>query len=95
MDGDQIFIVTHPFHPQSGQHVPLLAVRFTWGERRVFFIDPSTNQVRSLPLAWTDLAPPDPFVELAAGRALLRLADVQAVVRLLYDWTHTHDELQP
>jgi hypothetical protein len=35
--------------------------------------------VRSLPLAWTSLAPSDPFVELGQGRALLRLTDLQAL----------------
>lgn len=67
----------------AGQQFPLLAQRVAWGEPRVFFTDPLSDRVRSLPTAWTDLAPADPFLALAAGRALLRLADLQHLVRLL------------
>ena len=83
MDGDGLFTITHPFHPLSSQQFPLLAQRVAWGEPRVFFHDPLTGSVRSLPTAWTDLAPPDPFLALSAGRAILRLIDLQVLVRLL------------
>jgi hypothetical protein len=82
-DGELVFTVTHPFHPLAGQQFPLLAQRVAWGEPRVFFLAPLSTQVRSLPTAWTDLAPVDPFVALAAGRTLLRLVDLQHLVRLL------------
>lgn len=85
MDGGLVFTVTHPFHPLTGQQFPLLCQRVAWGEPRVFFPDPATGRVRSLPLAWTNLAPPDPFVLLAAGRALFRLTDLRTLVRLLRD----------
>jgi hypothetical protein len=85
LDDGLIFTVTHPFHPLTGQQFPLLAQRFAWGEPRVFFADPATGQVRSLPQAWTNLAAPDPFVQLAAGRAILRLVDLQALVRRLHE----------
>ena len=85
LDGEEIFTVTHPFHPLAGQQFPLLTQRFTWRESRVFFRDPATDRVRSLPIAWTDLAPPDPFVVQAAGRAILRLSDLQALQRLQAD----------
>lgn len=77
--------ITHPFHPLAGQQFSLVAQRLAWGEARVFFHDPATARVRSLPTAWTDLAPPDPFVQLAAGRAILRLRDLQALARLLHE----------
>ncbi len=83
VDGELVFTVTHPFHPLSGRQFTLLAQRHTWGEPRVFFHDPATGLIRSLPIVWTDLAPPDPFVLLAAGRAILRLTDLQALMRLL------------
>lgn len=57
--------------------------RAAYGEPRVFYLDPATNQVRSLPLAWTDLAPLDPFRRVAAGRAVLRLTDLRALLRLI------------
>jgi Family of unknown function (DUF5372) len=47
----------YPFHPLSGQTFPLLPQSFAWGEERVFFPDPQTHEIRSLPLTWTNLAP--------------------------------------
>ena len=93
MDGDGLFTITHPFHPLSDQQFPLLAQRVAWGEPRVFFHDPLTGSVRSLPTAWTDLAPPDPFLALSARRAILRLVDLQALVRLLHDAGETLSEV--
>jgi hypothetical protein len=56
-DGELIFTVTHPFHPLSGQQFPLVAQRVAWGEPRIFFHDPTTGRLRSLPTARTNLAP--------------------------------------
>ncbi len=57
--------------------------RSAYGEPRVFYRDPTTAQLHSLPLAWTDLAPPDPFRLVAAERAFLRLADLRALAALV------------
>jgi hypothetical protein len=84
-NGEQSFTITHPFHPLCGQTFSLLAQRFAWGEERVFFPDPQTHEVRSLPLAWTSLAPPDPFLVVARGTTVLRFRDVQRLVQLLRD----------
>jgi hypothetical protein len=84
-DGDVLFTVTHPCHPLFGQQFLFLGQRFTWSEPRVFFRDPVSGRIRSLPAGWTDLAPPDPFLRQAAGRAILRLSDLQALQRLLAD----------
>jgi Family of unknown function (DUF5372) len=92
-DRDLIFTVAHPFHPLSGQQFPLIAQRLAWGEPRVFFHDPATGRLRSLPAAWTNLAPPDPFVVLAAGRAILRFTDLQTLRRLLHDVDETLQEV--
>jgi hypothetical protein len=84
-NGEQRFTITHPFHPLQGQTFPLLVQSFAWGEERVFFSDPETHQMRSLPLAWTSLAPPDLFLVLAKGQAVLRFEDIQSLVQLLND----------
>lgn len=42
------------------------------------------QRTRSVPVAWTDLAAVDPFVTVAAGRALFRLVDL-LVLRALVD----------
>jgi hypothetical protein len=67
----------------AGQQFALLAERVSWGEPRVFFLDPASGRVRSLPRSWTSLEPPDLFCQLSAGRAILRLADLQALVELV------------
>jgi hypothetical protein len=77
------FTVTHPFHPLHGRSFPFLSRRNTWGAPRVQFVDQSTDQVCSLPVAWTNLGAAEPFVELAAGRALLRPADLLLLSTLL------------
>lgn len=81
--GEQSFTIPHPFHPLCGQPFPLLAQRFAWGEERVVFPDPQTHEVRSLPVAWTSLAPPDPFLVGARGKTVRRFQDVQRLVQWL------------
>src|SRR6266516_3588482 len=83
MNGEQSFTITHPFHPLYGQTFLLLSQRFAWGEERVFFSDPQTHHVRSLPQAWTSLALPDPFLVVAAGQTVLRFTDLQQLAQLL------------
>jgi Family of unknown function (DUF5372) len=76
-NGEQSFTITHPFHPLCGQSFPLLSQRLAWGDERVFFSDPQTHELRSLPLACTNLALPDPFTEVAfavGGKAGAQLA---------------------
>src|SRR6516225_4922894 len=73
--------VTHPFHPWSGREFVFVAVRQTWAEDRVFFLDADGRQ-HSLPVGWTDAAGPDVFVAVAAGRCPFRVADLLALARL-------------
>ncbi len=61
----------------------MLSQSRAWGEERVFFADQQTQQVRSLPLAWTSLALPDPFLVVAAGRTVLRFEDIGPLNQLL------------
>jgi hypothetical protein len=82
-NGEPCFTITHPFHPLTGQTFPLLSQSYAWGEERVFFADPQTSKVRSLPLAWTSLALPDPFRVVAGGKAVLRFEDLQQLVQFL------------
>ena len=74
--------MTHPFHPWLGREFVFVAVRQTWGEDRVFFLDDVGTQ-KSLPTGWTDVAEPDPFVALAAGRSSFRVVDLLALVELI------------
>ena len=60
-------VATQPFHPLRGQR---LAIVSSSGQQ-VPCGDPEGGY-RYLPLAWTDLAPPDAFQSAAEGRAALR-----------------------
>jgi hypothetical protein len=82
-NGEHCFPITHPFHPLCGHTFPLLSQRFAWGEERVFFSDQETHEVRSLPLAWTNLSLPDPFLVVAAGKAVLRWKYLQQLTQFL------------
>jgi hypothetical protein len=73
--------VTHPFHPWSGREFVFLAMRQTWAEDRVFFLDADGRQY-SLPVVWTDAAAPDVFVEMAAGRCPFRVEDLLGLALL-------------
>jgi hypothetical protein len=74
--------VTHPFHPWFGREFVFLAVRQTWSQDRVFFLDGHGRQF-SLPVGWTDAAEPDAFVMMAAGRSPFRFADLVELRRLI------------
>ncbi|MEW6048532.1 MAG: DUF5372 family protein, partial [Bacillota bacterium] len=78
------FRVVHPYHPLSGQEFELVSWCQAWGEDRVFFEDAS-GRVCSIPASWTDVAAPDPFVALAAGRSLFRFEDLRRLVALVRD----------
>jgi hypothetical protein len=77
-----VFTVTHPFHPLYGQQFEILTSRHNWGDYRVTFYQ-TPDHVRALPAAWTSLAPSDPSVVLAAGRAAFRVADLLQLSHLI------------
>ena len=60
----------------------LVAVRQTWGEYRVFYYD-DAGALTALPTTWTDVADPDPFVAIAAGRAYCRMTDLLRLVTFI------------
>ena len=43
----------------------------------------AAGRLHSIPTSWTNLGPSDPFVTIAAGRAVFRPVDLLAVVGLL------------
>jgi hypothetical protein len=74
--------VTHRFHPWFGREFVFVDRRLAWDEDRVSFVG-EDGAVASLPAAWTDIDPVDPFVVMAAGRCPFRIADLLAVADLL------------
>jgi hypothetical protein len=74
--------VTHPFHPLFGRRFEFVARRRNWGEDRVYYHD-EQGELGSLPTGWTDAADADPFVVMAAGRSLFRIADLLELADLV------------
>jgi hypothetical protein len=83
--------VTHPFHPWCGREFVLVAVRQTWSEHRVFFLDEDGTQ-RSLPAGWSDAVAADVFVAMAAGRSPFRVEDLVGLVELIDRFHGAADE---
>jgi hypothetical protein len=74
--------VIHPFHPLQGRRFALVVYRHNWGDDRIHFYDDSERLI-SLPVQWTSISPPDPFVVLSAGRSAFRCADLLALARMI------------
>lgn len=55
--------------------------RRRWGQWRVYYLN-ERGQWAYFPASWTDAGPKDPFVEAAQGRALCRVEDLLALVKL-------------
>jgi hypothetical protein len=76
------FQITHPFHPWQGRRFELVAYKSAWGEDRVYFYSEEQHLI-ALPASWTDVIADDPFVSIAAGRALFRAEDLSELAELV------------
>jgi Family of unknown function (DUF5372) len=75
------FRITHPFHPLFGQSFGLKGyLRTPYGQRVCF--DDLRGCFVDIPETFTDLAPPDPFVTVAAGRCHFRVQDLLELARI-------------
>ena len=72
---DEVFRVTHPYHPLRGRVFSLADYSICWGEPRVFYTD-GKGRLKSIPATWTSIGPVDPFVEISAGRSPFRVSDL-------------------
>ena len=57
-------------------------VQQTWRQDRVFFFG-GDGSMKSLPTSWTDVAEPDVFVVVSAGRSPFRVVDLLALAELI------------
>lgn len=74
--------MTHRFHPLFGKDFEFVVHRQNWGEDRVHLRD-DDGALFSLPAGWTDVAPVDPFVVVAAGRCAFTTVGLLALADLL------------
>ena len=76
------FRITHPFHPWCGREFPLIRARRGWSEERVWGTKPDGSAV-AIPLTWTNLVPPDPYLQVGRGRSRFRVEDLLELADLL------------
>ena len=74
--------ITHLFHPQYGHEFDIVTFRQNWGDARVYVRGPR-DELLSLPIAWTTMGVPAPFVVISAGRSLFQFEDLLELSRLL------------
>jgi hypothetical protein len=71
----QMFRVTHPFHPLYGKEFEIIEYRCGWEEERVWFYK-QDETVGTIPLAWTNLRPPDPYLDMEEVHSPFRVEDL-------------------
>ncbi|MGC9949085.1 MAG: DUF5372 family protein [Bryobacteraceae bacterium] len=64
----------HPFHPLYQQHLDELGRTRRWGEEHVWFRTTS-GDLRTIPLRFTSLATPDPYMQWGDGKSCHRVAE--------------------
>ena len=79
---NKTFRIIHPFHPLLNKEFEIHSIKTPHGERRVYFYN-SEGHIASVPLEWTDVEPPDPFVVISAGRSFFRIKDILRLVHLV------------
>jgi hypothetical protein len=65
-----------------GREFEVVTYRKNWGDERVYVRGPD-DVLLSLPVVWTDMGVPSPFVMVAAGRSLFRFDELLELSRLL------------
>jgi hypothetical protein len=78
---NKTFHIIHPFHPLKNISFEVCAIRKLPSEWRLFYFNQKGNKT-SVALEWTDIAPPDPYIVVSAGRALFRVEDLLRLMLL-------------
>ena len=76
------FRITHPFHPLRGREFEALEDREVFRRQVFVFHDPEGRKVQ-VPTAWTDAAPPDPFLVISDARSYFRVEDLLRIWELI------------
>lgn len=76
------FRIIHPFHPLAGQELERASGPPQDSHRWVWF-HTADGRLSPIPLNFTDLVEPDPFVVVSAGRAHLGVKELLGLVDLL------------
>jgi hypothetical protein len=69
-------VVTHPFHPLSGQRLPIVFERRCPVHDRLFVCEAGPARRVTLPVRWTDRTPDAVFAHRLGPEGLAALAEV-------------------
>ncbi|HXJ41345.1 MAG TPA: DUF5372 family protein [Bryobacteraceae bacterium] len=72
----------HPFHPLYQQELDEVGRTRQWGDERVWFRTAS-GDMRTIPLRFTSLAAPDPYLLWGGGKSWHRVAELVELRRLM------------
>jgi hypothetical protein len=64
------------------QRFRLVVAKMLWGEERVTLEHPD-GSLHSIPVGWTDVRPPDPYLAVGRGRSRFRVEDLLRLVGLV------------
>jgi hypothetical protein len=75
-------VVTHPFHPLSGQRLPIVFERRCPVHDRLFVCECEAGLARrvTLPIRWTDRTPDDQLAHRLGPESVTALAEVVAAL---------------
>ena len=74
--------MTHPFHPLHGRVLEVMDRR-RCESGDLLYLEVEAGRIAHLPEAWTSLSPPDPWLDIAAGRCLVRVEDLLRLADLI------------
>jgi hypothetical protein len=69
-------VVTHPFHPLSGERLPVVFERRCPVHERLFVCEAGPARRVTLPICWTDRTPDDPLAHRLGLQGLAALAEL-------------------
>lgn len=78
----------------EGREFEVVSYYHSGSEKRAFFNDES-GDLQSIPIAWTDISPPDSFLLLSNGKSLFRVAELLSLCGMLDKIERSVKEITP
>ncbi|MBF0298230.1 MAG: hypothetical protein HQK51_05895 [Oligoflexia bacterium] len=78
----QTFTIIHPFHPHYKKEFILIEIRKNSVGDKIFYWE-SEKTIRNIPIEWTDLFPPDLFLQKAKSKSPLHPEYLLELVKII------------